>query len=259
MALYARRVGASIDRVWENVLDWEHLPWLHAGSFRAIEQRDAGPWGWRARVELEPRGDAVELELLVEREAGRYVTRTLTGRGAGSEIWTTRHPVGPDATDIAVAFEIPGVPPASAARLGAGYVRLYARLWDEDEEMMQRRSREFERLRAPRAEPEPLELGPWPALRARLPLAVRWGGRDFRIVEHAGKLLAHASVCPHRLGPLSESEVEDGHVRCPWHGYRFALGSGRCPESPGLRLPEPPRVVVDSEGCVSLAAPALAP
>ena len=29
VATYRRRIGASLERVWENVHDWEHLPWLH--------------------------------------------------------------------------------------------------------------------------------------------------------------------------------------------------------------------------------------
>ena len=33
VAVYRRRIGASLERVWENVRDWEHLPWLHRQSF----------------------------------------------------------------------------------------------------------------------------------------------------------------------------------------------------------------------------------
>ncbi len=255
VATYRRVVRASLERVWENVFDWEHLPWLHAGSFRTIERRDAGPWGWRARVELEPRGEESELELVVERDAGRYVTRTLQGRGAGSEIWTTLRPCGPDATDISVAFEFPGVAPERSERLGAGYVRLYSRLWDEDEAMMQRRERELARLRQPRETPETADLGRIDELRSRLPFTIAWAGRSFRIVEHEGELLAYVTVCPHMLGPLGEGALEDGRVRCPWHGYRFALLGGRCSEAPQLRLPPAPRVAVDADGRVSLVAP----
>ena len=37
VARYDRIVGASLERAWENVRDWEHLPWLHNRSFRSIE------------------------------------------------------------------------------------------------------------------------------------------------------------------------------------------------------------------------------
>ena len=51
-------------------------------------------------------GEEAEIELITEREAGRYVTRTLTGRAAGSEIWTTLRPATEHETRVTVAFEI---------------------------------------------------------------------------------------------------------------------------------------------------------
>ena len=77
---YERRVEASLARVWENVLDWEHLPWLHRSSFASIELHDAGDWGWRARAALRTGGEPFDLELMVDRARSRYVTRTLSGR-----------------------------------------------------------------------------------------------------------------------------------------------------------------------------------
>ncbi|MCP9963247.1 Rieske (2Fe-2S) protein [Streptomyces somaliensis] len=35
-----------------------------------------------------------------------------------------------------------------------------------------------------------------------------------------------ADRCSHMAGPLSEGEVEDGCVRCPWHGSVFRLADG---------------------------------
>ena len=93
VAVYRRRVRASLERVWENVHDWEHLPWLHAGSFSRIDLVDSGPWGWRAMIDLEPAtGSALELELVRDANADRYVARTLAGPGAGTEIWTSLAP-----------------------------------------------------------------------------------------------------------------------------------------------------------------------
>jgi phenylpropionate dioxygenase-like ring-hydroxylating dioxygenase large terminal subunit len=42
---YRRTVRAGLDRVWENVFDWEHLPALHEQDFYAVELLDSGPWG----------------------------------------------------------------------------------------------------------------------------------------------------------------------------------------------------------------------
>ena len=47
---YRRRMAVSLERMFENALDWEHLPHLHRSSFSTIECLDAGDWGWRARV-----------------------------------------------------------------------------------------------------------------------------------------------------------------------------------------------------------------
>ena len=46
VATYRRRVHASLERVWENVLDWEHLPHLHDTSFDYCSLDEAG-LGWR--------------------------------------------------------------------------------------------------------------------------------------------------------------------------------------------------------------------
>jgi nitrite reductase/ring-hydroxylating ferredoxin subunit len=253
LASYARRVAAPLERVWENVLDWEHLPHLHRESFCGIDLEQAGASGWRARVRIPPRERPAELriEVSIEREAGVYHTRTLTGPGAGTEIVTTL--AVPDAahTDVRVEFRVPGVREDAAQAVGAGYVRLYTRLWDQDEAMMVRR----EALRAgrapgpPRPGPRPpLALGPVSALRARLPLVVDLAGDRFRVLEHAGRLLAHAAVCPHLGGPLEDAALEAGAVVCPWHGYRFDCASGRGPEGQRCRMPVRASLEVDARG-----------
>ena len=44
---WRREVRAGIERIWENVFDWEHLPVLHEMYFNAVEQIEIGDWGWR--------------------------------------------------------------------------------------------------------------------------------------------------------------------------------------------------------------------
>ena len=36
--------------------------------------------------------------------------------------------------------------------------------------------------------------------------------------------------CPHQGGPLGEGSIENGWLRCPWHGYDFDPLTGRPPE-----------------------------
>lgn len=249
VTVYCRVIGASLERVWENVLDWEHLPWLHAGAFGSIECLDAGEWGWRAR--LTPRGsnEVSRIELMIDRPAGRYVTRTLEGMGEGNEIWTSLEPRGEHETAIEVDFRLANVDSAHVEGLARAWVRLYAGLWDEDEAMMQERQRQLDALAstAPAESPRSVDLGPVDALRAKLPLVFELGGRRYRLVEWRGELLAHSVVCPHALGPLDEAEFEGGVVRCPWHGYRFELRSGRACDHDKLRLGQAPRIEIDEQ------------
>ena len=110
VASYERAVHASLARVWENVHDWEHLPWLHRSTFCSIELLGSGDWGWRALVGLQPAEALreIEIELRVEAE-DRYVVRTLAGEGEGTEIWTILAVRGVDDTDIRVEFRVPGI------------------------------------------------------------------------------------------------------------------------------------------------------
>ena len=139
VAVYRRTVRASLDRIWENVLDWEHLPWLHRESFSEIQLQQAGAWGWRARA-VTTQNRELAMELLVERDASRYVARTVEGEGAGTEIWTRLLGGAPHETEIEVEFWLPDIPADAVETIGAAYTRLYTRLWDEDEEMMYARS-----------------------------------------------------------------------------------------------------------------------
>lgn len=44
--------------------------------------------------------------------------------------------------------------------------------------------------------------------------------------ETGGQIHALAERCSHLAGPLAEGTVEDGCVRCPWHGSVFRLSDG---------------------------------
>jgi nitrite reductase/ring-hydroxylating ferredoxin subunit len=243
LAVYERRVAASEERVWENVLDWEHLPWLHASSFREITCEEAGRWGWRARVAL-PFGDAFTIELRIDWDDRSYHTRTLDGPGTGTDIFTRVRRVDTEHTDVTVAFHVPGVPADRAESVGRGYVGLYTRLWDEDELMMQGRQAYLDRTNAPRRAEAlpPIPLGPMAELRASLPRMVDAGRARFRVIEADGQLFAHEADCPHLGGPLGAGGIEAGAVVCPWHGYRFDCVTGRGPAGQRCRLPRTARI-----------------
>ena len=141
VATYRRTIHTSLERIWENVMDWEHLPWLHRRSFTAIQLLERTPELWRARVTLAPAETAriAVIEVRTDQPYLRYWSRTLEGQGAGTEILTCLEPLGERTTGIVVEFRVPGVSLAQANAVGAAYLRLYTRLWDEDERMMIRR------------------------------------------------------------------------------------------------------------------------
>ena len=198
VATYRREVAASLARVWENVLDWEHLPHLHRASFRDVRLLDTGREHWRGWVTTTNDWESM-IDTRLDRAKRCYLVQTLEGAGRGSEILTRLEPKAEHRTGIAVEFRVPDVDPELGERIGAAYVALYERLWDEDEGMMRERQRVLDRSRE----------------------------RTLRTVEVGGRRVAYSTVCPHLGGPLGEAEVVDGIVTCPWHGYRFDVLTGR--------------------------------
>ena len=55
---------------------------------------------------------------------------------------------------------------------------------------------------------------------------VEFGGEKVALFNVSGVVYAIADTCAHRGGPLSEGEVEETAVTCPWHGASFDLKTG---------------------------------
>jgi nitrite reductase/ring-hydroxylating ferredoxin subunit len=190
-------------------------------------------------------GDEQVIEVRTDHAAGRYVSTTIEGTGAGTEIRVALSAVEPHVTDVAVEFHVPEARPERLGTIGQAYADAYARLWDEDEAMMRERERMLARS-PPASDPaKPVDLGAEAEVRAALPRRFDFGGRPFRLVELDGELVAHSTVCPHWLGPLDNATVAGGAVRCPWHGYLFDVATGRCATKPGLALDPAPGIVVE--------------
>lgn len=47
------------------------------------------------------------------------------------------------------------------------------------------------------------------------------------LLQIEGERYLLESMCPHRGHPLSESDIHTEWLRCPLHGYRFAIPSGQ--------------------------------
>jgi thiamine pyrophosphate-dependent acetolactate synthase large subunit-like protein/nitrite reductase/ring-hydroxylating ferredoxin subunit len=56
------------------------------------------------------------------------------------------------------------------------------------------------------------------------------GGRTVALARCGARLGALDNRCPHQGGPLGEGSIENGWLRCPWHGYDYDPISGRPPE-----------------------------
>src|SRR5262245_20893279 len=89
-------------------------------------------------------------------------------------------------------------------------------------------------------------------------------GRTVALARCGRTLGALDNRCPHQGGPLGEGSIENGWLRCPWHGYDYDPITGQPPEGFSdkvtayevqerpdgvyVRLPEPParaRTVAD--------------
>ena len=250
LGTYLRVLPVSVERLYENAIDWEHLVYVHRGSFARVECIEAGVWGFRARVWARPYDQRrmFVIQLKLDRDCRRWITSTLEGAGAGSEVWTHAFPIGERETHIVVDYFVPGLAPELAVARFEAYKTLYTRLYDEDVEMMLGRQTQLDAVknRTPAWTPSRRVLGPLERVRLRLPMTIEERGRRFRIVEFEGKLIAHATVCPHTLGPLGATTVEGGSIECPWHGFRFDIATGKCVSGHNCSLAPAPQIVVDA-------------
>ncbi len=246
--VYVRDVAASVARIRENVLDWEHLPALHASSFAACALVDADGDGWRVRLTAAGGGEAQTLKLYIAPDTSRYRVVTEAGPGATSEIRVRVHETAPHACHVHVEYHVPVSDPEVLAMIGKGFVAIYERLWDEDEAMMQ--AREAALAPRPRA-PDRVDLGREDML--VLPRDFDMGSGRFRLIRHNGALLVHSRVCPHWLGPLSGEPDGDGCLTCPWHLYRFDAATGRSADGRALRLAPAPRISIEAGRVIACA------
>ncbi|WP_435056608.1 Rieske 2Fe-2S domain-containing protein [Streptomyces noursei] len=73
--------------------------------------------------------------------------------------------------------------------------------------------------------------------------------------QRGGRIHVLADRCSHLSGPLSDGEVADGCVVCPWHGSTFRLSDGTNVRGPAT-APQPSfRVDVQADGTVRVRLP----
>jgi len=59
--------------------------------------------------------------------------------------------------------------------------------------------------------------------------AATCGGTTVAVTHYDGEYAAMDNDCPHQGGPLGEGSIEDGLLRCPWHGWDFYPLTGETP------------------------------
>ena len=59
--------------------------------------------------------------------------------------------------------------------------------------------------------------------------AVTCGETTVAMTHHDGAYHALENACPHQGGPLGEGSIEEGVLRCPWHGWDFYPDTGETP------------------------------
>jgi pyruvate oxidase len=55
------------------------------------------------------------------------------------------------------------------------------------------------------------------------------GHKNLAMTHHNGQYGALDNRCPHQGGPLGEGSIENGFLRCPWHGWDYCPLTGKPP------------------------------
>ena len=214
---YRRELGASLDRLLENALDWEHLPHVHKDSFSTIAILEARDEGWEAEATLAD-GRPVRLSLDLDRASASWVTRTWVEGRLASEIRSRAEATGPDSCRVEVGFHVADLSEDKRGAVGDYYRRLYEALYDEDERLMIARAAAVARG-----------------------LEERDARRAVTVAD--GSVHSVPFFCPHQGLPLDAEPDADGIMTCPWHGYRFDVRTGRAIDGQACRWavrPAPP-------------------
>jgi nitrite reductase/ring-hydroxylating ferredoxin subunit len=64
------------------------------------------------------------------------------------------------------------------------------------------------------------------------PVKAKLGINTLVLVREGESVHALHETCAHAGGPLSQGEVVDGCIQCPWHGSRFRLSDGVAQRGP---------------------------
>ncbi|MCB9684411.1 MAG: Rieske (2Fe-2S) protein [Alphaproteobacteria bacterium] len=251
---YERRFPVSVDRYYENLLDWEHLPHLHPTNFGGVQLLAKGDRWWTALVATAREDTPTRpTSVVVAEDRSAYAVRNPT-----ETVFVRLTEVGPHEVLADVSFHSVREPRNAVVReaLFDLYRKQFLTLSGEDLDAMLTREEALARLA--RRESEVAEgtcLGTVDEVAARVPFVTTWLGSRFWVVRSGDGFVAHAADCPHMLGPVTPMDEACGReVSCPWHAYRFDALTGDSTDARGLRL-RPPFTLAVVEGRVHVSSP----
>ncbi len=67
------------------------------------------------------------------------------------------------------------------------------------------------------------------AIKENRVMTVSAGHKEICLSRFEGKICALDNHCPHQGGPLGEGSIENGILRCPWHGWDYHPCTGKVP------------------------------
>jgi nitrite reductase/ring-hydroxylating ferredoxin subunit len=73
-------------------------------------------------------------------------------------------------------------------------------------------------------------------------------------VRSGGRVHVLADRCSHMSGPLSDGELADGCLTCPWHGSVFRIADGSVARGPAT-APQPAFEVREDGGAIHVCLP----
>jgi nitrite reductase/ring-hydroxylating ferredoxin subunit len=73
-------------------------------------------------------------------------------------------------------------------------------------------------------------------------------------IRSGGRVHVLADRCSHMSGPLSDGELADGCLTCPWHGSVFRIADGSVARGPAT-APQPAFEVREVGGAIQICLP----
>jgi nitrite reductase/ring-hydroxylating ferredoxin subunit len=73
-------------------------------------------------------------------------------------------------------------------------------------------------------------------------------------VRTGGAIYVLADRCSHMSGPLSDSDLADGCLTCPWHGSVFRVADGSVARGPAT-APQPAFETREADGAIQVCLP----